>query len=666
MWNDTIPLLAASANLLLGFFVIVNGPDRPIHRTFAALMVLSFLWNFGTFRFAATGDPFWHRFLTLGSALLPVAVMRFTFLYLGVQPRMRVAWTRILLVTSAALFVLALTSLFDTLHFRMAFTTYVVAILCGIALLVYHRYAHARVPLEHHRLGYLLAALVITAGAAVLDAARDLGLPMVRLANIASLFTSVILTLAILRHRLLDIQVVLRGSLIFALLVVMAVPLHSLLYATQHAMSLGTMATEVFLLLIATTVLFPWTTRWAQTRLTRAVLGPRSGRRTLLWRMRARTSEGDATTEDLRKPLAEAMEGLSAAWILLARETSDGRPQVLIAHGEGLPQDGFLSSVYLAAERIAEPIYRSEVVIQGADTPPGDAACAGAMEPAGAELLAPLRLAGDLRAILLVGPRREGTAYDALDLAFFQELAQDARAVLASEDTRRRLEDRSRLAAIGEMSAGVAHEIRNPLAAMKGAVELLKARRADADPAERNLLSLIEGEVERLEGAVSDFLEYARPADPKLAPERLPEVVRRTLDLLEKDASLGAIRIEARTDGDIPKVRVDAEQIRQVLLNLIRNAAQSMDGRGAVAIECAAADGEVVLRVRDTGPGFPAEALRRAFDPFFTTRQRGSGLGLAIARRIVENHDGRIQIRNCAEGGAEVTITLPPASEQAP
>jgi two-component system sensor histidine kinase HydH len=666
MWNETIPLLAASANLLVGFFVIVNGPDRPIHRTFATLMGLSFLWNFGTFLFATTGDPFWHRFLTLGSALLPVAVMRFTFLYLGVDPRARVAWTRLLLLLSSVLFVLALTPLFDTLGFRMGFTLYVVAILCGIAILVYRHYARARVPLEHHRLGYLLAALVITAGAACLDAGRDLGLPMVRLANLASLFTSVILMLAILRHRLLDIQVVLRGSLIFAVLVVMAVPLHSLLYATQHAVSLGTVATEVFLLLIATTVIFPWTTRWAQTRLTRAVLGPRSGRRALLRRMRSRTSEGDARTEDLRDPLARAMEGLTASWILLAREGSDGSPQAVIAHGQGCPGDALLASVYLVAEGIDQPIYRSEVAIHEAQSGPADKACAQAMEPAAAELLAPLRLGGELRAILLVGPPRDGTAYDALDLAFFEELTHEVRAVLVSEDARRRLEARSRLAAIGEMSAGVAHEIRNPLASMKGAVELLRARRGDVDSTEGKLLSLIEGEVERLERVVSDFLEYARPTDPKLAPERLEEIVRRTLDLLRADPSLEGITLDAVNGDTLPSVIVDAEQVRQVILNLIRNAAQAMGGQGRVMVETAPGEGEAILRVRDTGPGFAAEALRRAFDPFFTTRSRGSGLGLAIARRIVENHAGRIQIRNRAEGGAEVTITLPLANERTP
>jgi len=245
-------------------------------------------------------------------------------------------------------------------------------------------------------------------------------------------------------------------------------------------------------------------------------------------------------------------------------------------------------------------------------------------------------------------------------------LAQEVRAVMGSEDARRRLESRSRLAAIGEMSAGVAHEIRNPLASMKGAVELLRSKRTDADSSERELLTLIDGEVARLERVVSDFLEYARPAEPTLAPEKIEEIVRRTLELLRTDPSLEEVELVAESAGMIPAVLADAEQVRQLLLNLIRNAAQAMGGRGQVTVETAPGQGEAILRVRDTGPGFAAEALRRAFDPFFTTRSRGSGLGLAIARRIVENHAGRIQIRNRAEGGAEVTITLPLASERTP
>jgi signal transduction histidine kinase len=656
MWNETIPLLAASANLLLGFLALMNGPDRAIHRNFALLMGLSFIWNFGTFRYGATGDPFWHRFLTFGSAMMPVAALRFSFLYLGVRPAMLRSWTRVLLFASSALVVLTLTPFFETLLFRIILTAYMVALLCGIAVVVHDRYERTRVPLERHRLGYLLAALVITTASAMLDAARNLGLPAPRLANLASLFTSAILSLAIIRHRLLDIQIVLRGSLIFAVLVVMAVPLHSLLYATAHSVSRGMIATEVFILLLATAVIFPWTTRWAQTRLTRAVLGPRSGRRMLLRRVRAKTGEGNATIQDLRAPLEEAREGLGATWLALVGEAGHGRARIALCAGGSAPAFETLATV--PAPGGEGVIYRSEV-LQG-DEPRADlAACVKAMEDAGVELLAPIPLAGRRSALLLAGPRRNGSAFDALDLAFFEELSEEARAVIQSEDTRRALESRSRLAAIGEMSAGVAHEVRNPLAAMKGAVELLRARRSPGGETDESLLTLLATEAERLERVVNDFLEYARPAAPRLAPERLDHVARKTVELLEKEARSNGIELGIEKNGEVPPVLVDAEQLRQVLINLIQNAAHAMDGVGRVTLVASAGTGEALLSVRDTGPGFSPDALQRAFDPFFTTRSRGSGLGLAIARRIVENHAGRIQVRNRAEGGAEVTLAFP-------
>jgi two-component system sensor histidine kinase HydH len=658
MWNETIPLLAASANLLLGFLAIVNGPDRPLHRTFAALTGAFFIWNFGTFRLAATGDLFWHRFLTLGSALLPAVAFRFATFYLSLPEKLRTKLSRILFGLSGALSILTLTPLFMTEAFRITLTLYMIAVLLGISALIFARYRQTEIPIERHKLGYIVAALGIIVPATLLDAVRDFGLPVARLGNLASLFTAAILALAIVRHRLIDLEVVLRGSLIFAVLVVMAVPLHGLLYATQHAVSVGTVATEIFVLVLATAVIFPWTTRWAQTPLTRAVLGPRSGRRELLRSMRARSSAGDLGEEDLTAPLEEAREGIRARWIALISLSDDFTQARTTVAGElPTPLAPDAHALHAMAE-VDGMLYRSEVVT--AETSPEGvvAACVDAMEALHAELLVPLTVTRVPRGLLLAGPRANGTAYDALDVDFFEELAQEVRSVLQNAHSRRMLETRSRLEAVGEMSAGVAHEIRNPLASMKGAVELLFEGPAASDPSSRRILELLSTEAQRLERVVGDFLEYARPAEPELMPERLDEVVRRTLELLRQDPELRTIALEQKSPDVLPLLPLDAEQIRQVLINLIRNAAQAMEGNGRVTVETAEGVNEAILRVSDTGPGFSSEALRRGFDPFFTTRSRGSGLGLAIARRIVDNHGGRIQLRNRSPRGGEVIITL--------
>lgn len=659
MWNETIPLLAASANLLLGFLVIVNGPDRPLHRAFLMLMAVSFVWNFGTFRFAGTGDPCWHRFLTVGSVMLPAAAFRFFGFYLGVEPRRRTRWTRLLLAASAALCALALTPLFDTATFRLALSAYVFALLSALALVAFERHREADVPLERHRLGYVLAVLGIIATAALADVGRDLGLPLPRLGNLASLFAAVILTFAIIRHRLLDLEVVLRGSLIFAVLVVMAVPLHRLLYATQHRVSYGTIVTAVFLLVLATAVIFPWTTRWAQTRLTRAVLGSRSGRRGLLRAMRARASRGELDEPGLAAPLAAARAGLGAEWLLLGREDPEAPVEIVARAGEAPGADSFDARAVAALGATSGVIYRSELAIAPGGPPPEAAEVLAALEALGAELLVPAGPPDAPPAYLLAGPRQNDTAYDALDVAFFEELSQEVRTVLQAARARRLLEARSRLAALGEMSAAVAHEVRNPLAAMKGAVELLQRKSGDAGASDGKLLTLLAGEVERLERVVNDFLDYARPSPPTLAPERLSQIARRTLELLSRDPGLEGVAITLEAQVDPPPIPLDSEQIRQMLINLVRNAVQAMEGQGRVTIAIGRDGGEAVLRVRDTGPGFEPAILRRAFDPFFTTRSRGSGLGLAIARRIVERHGGRIQLRNHPAGGAEVIVAFP-------
>ena len=236
------------------------------------------------------------------------------------------------------------------------------------------------------------------------------------------------------------------------------------------------------------------------------------------------------------------------------------------------------------------------------------------------------------------------------------------------------------LAALGEMAAGIAHEIRNPLGAIKGAAELIAPGRDGRLPADEDVVEfsqIILEETRRLGRVVSQFLDYARPLRGDYQPIDINDVVRRTEALLrplaeelKNDSPAGFVppEIVVQLTDDLPKTRGDAEQLRQVFLNLGLNALQAMAEsskaarsanpeleapRGRLSITTGLRHGgrlggptqHIEVRFSDTGPGLDPAAQKNLFIPFFTTKERGTGLGLAISQRIVENHDGFIEVR---------------------
>jgi signal transduction histidine kinase len=222
-----------------------------------------------------------------------------------------------------------------------------------------------------------------------------------------------------------------------------------------------------------------------------------------------------------------------------------------------------------------------------------------------------------------------------------------------------------RLASLGVLAAGVAHEIRNPLTALKFRLFSLK-KALPAGLANHPDLGILGQEINRLERIVQDFLEFARPSDPIFARVNAAELIAEVHELLRVDLDRGGIAVRVDAAPAI-EVRVDRHQLKQVLINLIRNAAESMNGGGVLTLsvrEGAAnwlrrTQAVVLIEVTDTGKGIPAEVEPRIFDPFHSTKDGGSGLGLSIAARIVELHGGHIQYATRPGQGTTFTVVLP-------
>ena len=231
---------------------------------------------------------------------------------------------------------------------------------------------------------------------------------------------------------------------------------------------------------------------------------------------------------------------------------------------------------------------------------------------------------------------------------------EESRAVMARQE---------KLASLGVLAAGVAHEIRNPLTAIKLRLFTLRQELAGAGAEDTQVIA---AEIERLEHIVKDFLQFARPTEPQLEtlPARaIPVEVR---DLLVGELAARGIALKLET-VDEAEVRADSRQLKQVLLNLVRNAAESIAGSGAVTLRIRTGSGVlrerrepcVFIEVADTGAGIPAEVQQRLFDPFFSTKETGTGLGLAIAARIIEAHGGALKFETRVGEGTTFIIMLP-------
>ncbi len=253
------------------------------------------------------------------------------------------------------------------------------------------------------------------------------------------------------------------------------------------------------------------------------------------------------------------------------------------------------------------------------------------------------------------------------------EIGERLAIVIENSKLYEKMRERDRLAALGEMSAGLAHEIRNPLGAIKGAAQCLDPRRLPGEDGE--FLEVIVEEVNRLNGVVTAFLDYARPLKQSFGVTDVNEVVSRTVRLLQSELPKN-LELKVELAEVVPKIDGDAEQLKQVLINLVQNAIQAFEGKpGVLTIKTVRNDRfsdfraqaeTVEVQVSDNGPGIPPDQQAHIFVPFYTTKQKGTGLGLAICQRIVKNHGGSISVQSKLGEGASFAIRLPALPSEQP
>jgi signal transduction histidine kinase len=247
---------------------------------------------------------------------------------------------------------------------------------------------------------------------------------------------------------------------------------------------------------------------------------------------------------------------------------------------------------------------------------------------------------------------------------FFKDLTR-----VEQLEERERLRDR--LAAVGEMAAVIAHEVKNPLAGIEVMAGLLRRKLPESPEAQASLTGIIN-DAKMANAIVQEVLEFVRPIRLEVERTSVQDAVMAAVQHADTKARRGNVQVSVGLSESLPQIRADRHQLTQLVTNLLINAFEAMAGEGRVSITANPAwleDGTepreaVLLEVADDGPGMPAEVAERIFEPFYTTKTQGSGLGLAIVRRIVDAHDGRIDLRTAAGRGTLIRVTLPVSGEQ--
>jgi two-component system, NtrC family, sensor kinase len=251
-------------------------------------------------------------------------------------------------------------------------------------------------------------------------------------------------------------------------------------------------------------------------------------------------------------------------------------------------------------------------------------------------------------------------------IGFFHDLRERLRIKGELEKTQLQLLQAEKMASLGELAAGVAHQINNPLGGITLFAKLM-LEDYDLEEAIRNDLQRILNDAERCRDTVKELLEFTRQTRHLMQPYDVNKAISRTLFLFENQSLFHNIEIEKRFEDNLPPVQADIQQLNHLFMNIILNAAQAMEGKGKLTINTfrASDKNDICIEISDSGPGIPPDLLPRIFEPFFTTKEegKGTGLGLSLAYGIVENHRGQITARNNPDGGAVFAISFPVADQ---
>ncbi len=691
----TIPLfIAAAITFSLGIFVIIRNRKSSIYQTFAFFLFCVSVWNIGVYGIRSAPNPefalLWGRIFRIGLIFLPAGFFHFIITFSVEQ----VAGYRLVVILayaiSGAFFVFNWTPYFvsgvrqyvwgysvqrGTLY--PLFTLFLLTMI-GYGVLVMIRSYSKLDSYQQNRLKYFFFAIIVGFVLGVINFLPVFGLEVYPFGTLGIILASIIGTYSIAKHRLMDIEFVIqKGTLHGIITFTLFVPSYVLLVLIErlywHEVSYP-FTVVVFTLALITVFLFFGIRRRMETALERIFFRTRHDYRNTVREFgRALLSILDikSLSEKVVDTLTQAIgvqkgtlylldeeKGVYKAYEQRGEETRD-------LSGNLIPKDApFVQWLH----RKGELIIRDEIAHMPSS--PGIRSVLERLDQMGSEVCIPLISKGKIVGIITLGRKASSKIYSYDDLQLLSMLANQAAIAVENarlyEDLRKResiMRRADRLASLGTLTAGLAHEIRNPLVAIKTLTQLLPER-LDDEEFRKDFLAIASGEVDRISSLVNELLEFARPTKPHFELQDIREIMDGMVLLISTEVKKKNLQIVTQYEDNLPIIAIDREQIKQVFLNILLNAIEATNEGGMVRVEIRSIStkpGETFVQaeISDTGNGIPEEHLENVFTPFFTTKKKGSGLGLSNAHQIIQEHGGTINVESRVGEGSSFFINLP-------
>ncbi|HHH29126.1 MAG TPA: two-component system sensor protein, partial [Polyangiaceae bacterium] len=700
-------LVCGALALVIAISALLRGRVRTPHWLFAGFagdIGLSYLSQ-SLFRFFQS--PFWDHARVVLAVLLPVFAVN---LFEAMVPaegesRRHARFGRLSLLLSLPALLVTLSPYLEYAVVRIAIFLYSVVVVAGGLWELGQRGKHSRSRSTQRRVRFLVVTGALAGTFTVADFAWVIGYepayhppPVGVVLSVVFLF---MLAQALEHERLMDLSEMLTRLLVASAVAFIIAGIFYLLISVVGAFN--TMWLNAILVAIVVLVLFNPLRDWVEKQVHRFVFRE-GGRLEASLAIARRRLAHSLAMDDMGQIVMHALErsrAVTSATLYLATEDGSMYEQ-LASIGDGPAGIEAATANALLEQLEYGPVVLEQVARDAAD----GRLLRGEMSPeavlAAAEVLGPIADCavvlgiwaeqGERVGLLVVADQRIGDAFSPEDITRLESLASQVAVVIENSRVYAKMKERDRLAVLGQMAAGLAHEIRNPLGAIKGATQLLADPPGDSelDESSREFIGIILEEVDRLNDVVSRVLDLAREGDGAALPIDVNAVVRRTLqvmsaqwetqresrrDAADRRSSHGPLVIETELDEDLPRSAIVPDQLRQVLMNLLHNAAQATRGEGRLKVTTRTRqrtvlrrDGRsentwVTISVEDDGPGIAPAALERIFLPFYTTKDEGTGLGLAICQRIVQSAGGHIEVRSRVGEGTTFDVVLPAAME---
>ena len=691
-------LLAAVVCLALALAMLLRQGRTRLWTAFAVLNLALLAYELGDFVNGLFGTKPWPFRLTLAAAgFIPSAVLGFIVEFQGESAGRAGGWRRMAAVTGVATVVVAFSPLGMIPAARVTAAGAVFVLLTAAVSLLYARMRRAASRTERARLFYLWVGAALCVGLTFGELLiRLAGWPPPPFANVALTIYLYFLSQTIQRHRLLDLNELLGKIVVLASVGVVLALIYGLLVRWTGGQSLGIFFFNTMVASFVILILF----EPLKSKVEEKVLALFFAERFQFVQALAALRQRMAGIIDVRELAQVVLDGLyetrrvtHASIYLLADDGLGYRrldyrgpaptPYIDAATVRALVQSAQTGQKAQLVELVERRLAELRQLLPETETTTEErtrlSEIGAAMAAMRAGMCIPLMASQRVVGFLCLLDDRVPEAFASDELAAMLEIGDQAAITIENSRLYEKMKERDRLAALGEMAAGLAHEIRNPLGAIKGAAQYLDPTQLQGGDGE--ILQIIVEEVNRLDGVVAQFLDYSRPfpvaTSGKFQSTDLNDVLWKTMKLIEADVPK-SVSVELDLTPGLPAIVADAEQLKQVFINLALNAVQAMPDGGRLTVRTRrphapvelglsestprySAD-QIEVRFADTGAGIPEEALDRIFIPFYTTKTKGTGLGLAITQRIVKGHGGTIEVQSRVGEGTEFILRFPSAA----